>query len=113
MNKSVVIPILNHEYKVIVCWGKDSYTKRIGKDWGHDQDTVLGERRGATYYHPRCHPVIVIKRKPKTPTEIGTLAHEAVHAVTNIFEKIDERSWDEIYASSVGAIVREVLKTKD
>lgn len=65
--------------------------------------------RGLTYYESDCHPVIALPRKPKTAEEFGTLAHEAVHAVNHVFDHIHEYSRDEVFAHSVGAIVREAL----
>ena len=109
--KEKIIPILNDEYKVIVCWGTDKLIEKIAKNWGYENFVVdKTPRRGRTYYHPNCHPIIHLPHKPKTPAEIGTLAHEAVHAVTNIFEKIDETESGEVFAHSVGAVVRAILK---
>lgn len=51
-----------------------------------------------------------MQNKPKTMEEIGTLAHEACHAIENIFEKIREPMGGEVFAHSVGAVVREGLK---
>jgi hypothetical protein len=114
-NKEIIIPIFNNEYKVIVCWGDVKYIGKILKSWHHDNDSVLRDmtdRRGVCFYAKDCHPVIALSRKPQTPEEIGTLAHEAVHAIRNIFEKIQEESSDEVYAHCVGAVVRETLKNK-
>lgn len=47
---------------------------------------------------------------PKIPEQIGTLAHEAVHACRNILDKIGENSSEEILEHSVGAVVRTVLQ---
>jgi len=111
-NKEIVVPILNDEYKVIVCWGDSKHIEKVLKSWEHKPDNTtssLIDKRGACFYSKDCHPVIALPRKPKTPEEIGTLAHEATHAVSNIFEKLDERNYDEVFAHSVGAIVRKVL----
>ena len=113
--RDVVIPIFNNEYKVIVCWGDLKHVRKVMKDWGYDrlaESKDIDRRRGATFYAEECHPVIALPRFPKTPEEIGTLAHEATHAVLNIFQKIDESYYDEVFAHSVGAVVREVLKCK-
>lgn len=112
--KEIVIPILNNEYKVIVVWGKDKFIEKVAKSWGYDNFTIDRlPRRGRTYYHARCHPIIQLNGKPKTPEEMGTLAHEATHAVNNIWGKLDETVYDEAFAHSIGAIVREVLKFKE
>ena len=68
-------------------------------------------RRGVTFKQTRCHPVIWIDASLAPEDAIGTLSHEAVHAVAYIFNDIDETlHHSEIYAHSVGAIVRETLK---
>jgi hypothetical protein len=104
MKTNIEIPIINNEYKVLVSWGSLEDSKRFMKGWGH---TVLHSQerldgfRGNTYYDAQCHPVIVLPHFPVTPAEVGTLAHEAVHAVLNVFDKLDERSYDEVFAHSV------------
>lgn len=110
---TLVIPILNNEYKVIVCCGNDKQIAKVLKNWHHNCDDVrsaMTDRRGVCFYAKNCHPIIALHRKPKTADEIGTLAHEATHAVNNIFEKIEENASDEVFAHSVGAVVRETLK---
>lgn len=113
-SKSVVIPILNSEYKVIVVMGDEKLLKKVAKVWYYpDFPIPLGDRRGGCYNRSDCHPIIHLPRKPKTPTEIGTLTHEAVHAINHIFDKIQEGNRNtESFAHSVGAVVREVLKRK-
>lgn len=117
MKNELRVSILNSEYKVIVVFGG---AKEIGKvlkayhypeDITHyDLEQMLVDRRGITFYHKNCYPIIALPKKPKTAEQIGTLAHEAVHAIQHIFESIGESSRDEVFAHSVGAVVREVLK---
>ncbi len=111
MKNSIVVPILNNEYKVIVCFGTPEQVKKVLHQWGHTAPISLGveNRRGICYHTNGCHPIIALPRKPKTAQEIGTLAHEAVHAVGYIFQMIEQNSAEEVYAHSVGAIVRTVL----
>lgn len=113
-NTEIVIPILNYEYKVIVVWGTDRFINKVGRNWHYDRDIVLEpSMRGGCNYHPKCHPIIVLRGKPKTPTEIGTLSHEALHACIEIMNKISERSTaEEVLCHSLGAIVRAVLSHK-
>lgn len=114
--KEIVIPIINSEYKVIVCWGGPKEVEKVLKAWGHDRNDTssqLTDRRGVCFYNKDCHPIIALPRRPKTPEEIGTLAHEATHAIFNVFDKIEERGYDEIFAHCVGAVVRETLKYKE
>lgn len=111
--KEIQIPIINDEYKVIVCWGDSKQIEKVLKAWGHDRKDVksqLTDRRGVCFYAKDCHPIIALPKRPRTPVEIATLCHEAVHAVFNIFEKIGEQSYDEVFAHSVGAVVRKTLK---
>lgn len=111
-NKEIIIPILNDEYKVIVCWGDEKYIKKIIRSWYKDEDYPLGldDMRGRCYHKWGHHPVIALPHKPKTAEEIGTLAHEAVHAIDRIFDMVSEKQKDEIFAHCVGAVVRNTLK---
>lgn len=117
MKKEIVVPILNNEYKVVVCFGKPKEVEKVLRAWGHDPADFMRDlerRRGICYYTRDCNPVIAMPSFPRTNEEIGTLAHEAVHAVFNILQKIQQPVEDaeEIVGHSVGAIVREVLATK-
>jgi hypothetical protein len=118
-NKEIIVPILNDEYKVIVCFGDKKYIKKILKDWHFEKEfpdwNFIGEKldkRGLCFYEKGCHPVIYMPKFPKTPEEIGTLAHEAFHAINDIFDKLEETVHDEVFAGSIGAVVRKVLKNK-
>lgn len=112
MKNELKIPILNNEYSVIVCWGNDKEIKKVINSWhkgNADLLSSLSGRRGVTFYKQGCHPIIALPSFPKTPEEIGTLAHEAVHAISNIFRMIEQDSAEEVFAHSVGAVVRNVL----
>lgn len=109
------IPILNNEYKVVVCWGSPKFIHTILNDYKHprtiDEVNEQCKHTRGSFWHEKCRfGIISLPHKPKTPDEIGTLAHEATHAIENIFEVISEESRDEVFAHSVGAIVREALK---
>lgn len=111
--KEIEIPILNDEYKVIVCFGSPKKVEKVLKSWGHkpeDTKSSLLGNRGVCFYSEGKHPVIALPHKPETATEIGTLAHEAVHAIEDIFTKINQPLNGEVFAHSVGAVVRGVLK---
>jgi hypothetical protein len=114
MKREKIIPVLNSEYKVIFTWGNPEEIGKVLKSWGHKEHAVLGgveDRRGVTFHSMGFHPVIAMPRKPKTPTEIGTLAHEATHAVNYIYDMLGEDYRNsELFAHSVGAVVRGVLK---
>lgn len=74
-----------------------------------------GERRlGAFFSAPHCVPVIWLPRKPRTTGEIGTLAHEMLHAVRMML--VDwagvelNRDTDEAFCHAIGYGVRTVLE---
>lgn len=119
MNKSVIVPIFNHEYKVVVCWGDLKHLHKTLIDHHYNPDHVTKtflkeqteERRGVTFREHRCYPTIWINSDLPATDALGTLAHEAVHAVDFTFQAIDEDLiHSEIFAHSVGAIVRETTK---
>ncbi len=117
MKNEIVIPILNNEYKVIVCWGGPDQIAKTLKRWYYPKEVAnssftndsMRNRRGVTYYHNSCHPVIALPRKPINAVEIGTLAHEAVHAIEDIFGKICQPLGGEIFAHLIGVVVRNVM----
>ena len=112
MKHELKIPILNNEYSVIVCWGSVQTIKKIVKAYYKDGADMVGgleNNRGICYYKYGYHPIIALPCFPKTGEQIGTLAHEAVHAVNHIFEAIQEPNRDELFAHSVGAVVRLTL----
>lgn len=113
--KEIKVSLLNDEYSVVVCWGGVKYVAKILKAWGFenfDVERELDTRRGICFYNKGCHPVIALPKRPRTPEEIGTLAHESTHAVENVFNNIGETLGGEVFAHCVGAIVRKVLSTK-
>ena len=110
--KEIIIPILNDEYKVIVCWGSPEYVDKIAQSWFYEKGEIFlrEENRAATFDKFSCHPVIVLRKYPETPEEIGTVAHEAVHAINDIFKKINDTNLaGEVFAHCVGAVVRETI----
>lgn len=117
VNKAITIPILNNEYKVVVCWGDNKFIdKQLSLHYHKltiEETNFMNSCRAITCYEDRCYPVIVLHNRPRTAEEIGTLAHEATHAVKYIFDYIKELNIDEVFAHSVGSIVREVLTIKD
>lgn len=113
--QQIVIPILNDEYKVIVCWGDSSYVNKVLKRYHQPERDLMEfmDCRGKTFMHSHCYPVIALAKEPKTAEIIGSLAHEAVHAIEYIFTYIGEGSRDEVFAHSVSAIVRKTLSVKN
>jgi hypothetical protein len=67
--REIVIPILNDEYKVIVCWGDSDYIRKVLKAWWYPNDFDNGwmiDRRGLCFHSDKCHPVIALPKQPKT-----------------------------------------------
>jgi hypothetical protein len=114
-NKKIVIPILNDEYKVVVCWGSKNFVNKVGKDYGYKDNevSIKDDCRGRIWYEERLYPIIVLHKRPSNPTEVGCLAHESFHAVNYIYHYIGESiSGSEIFAHSIASIVRNVLMSK-
>lgn len=115
MEKSgeIVIPILNSEYKVIFCWGNEKYCKKVLTKYNYDVQQAQVDwkgNRGSTHYQNNLHPVITMPQFPTEPIHMATLAHEAVHAVARILlDELDEGQVREVFAHSVGAVMRGVL----
>lgn len=107
----VRVPILNDEYAVIVMFGDLKTLKKCMRYWDYPPKAILLAEegikgRGACFWANGCHPLIYMRRKPKTPEEWGTLAHESVHAIEHVLDSIGEEPRNEIMAHSAGAIVR-------
>jgi len=116
MRNYLKVPILNDEYKVIFCFGSPDKIRKVLDNWHYPKEDVaqhLNNRRGICFNRIGCHPVIAMPDFPDTPQEIGTLAHEACHAVEYILQNIQQPVGDELFAHSVGAIVRKVLASRD
>lgn len=119
-SKSVTVPILNQEYKVVVYWGEPKQLRETLLEHHYNTDDFskrfldqqVEDNRGFTFKQDRCYPFIWINADLPASECIGTLAHEAVHAVDFIFQLVNEKTDDsEIFAHSVGAIVREALSS--
>lgn len=109
----LIIPILNDEYKVVFCCGSAKRVAKEMKSWGYDDAKIsFDERRGFCAIKNGCHPFIGMPYFPRKAVEIASLAHEAVHAITDIFNKVSEGNRDEIFAHSVAAVMRAVLSYK-
>jgi hypothetical protein len=114
--KIIDVPILNDTYKVYVYIGDrklanikiSNYLKEPYKEW------IQSNNRGKSIYFDNIHPVIWIDGRLDYMTGIGTLSHEAVHAVSSIMEYLAmdcrDLSGNEFLAHSVGAIVRKTLQ---
>ena len=73
------------------------------------------EPRGKTFFRAGYCPIIWIPRKPKTPREHATLAHEALHAVYHLFDWVNlnaNQETEEVMTHSMAHIINKVLETK-
>ena len=111
-NFSIEIPILNDEQTIVVCWGSRVFLDKIASEYGYEKRDIrlIKGSDGTTIDSPENYPIILLSREPKTAEDVGTLAHEAIHAMDFIFENIGESKKNEVFAYSVGAIVRKVLE---
>jgi len=114
-NKYYEVPILNNEYWVCVCVGKDykELSKKLEKCFGDKYDSNFDPEtfkrvRGRIFKKNNYTPYIFVNlNNCKTKIEsFATLAHEACHAVDEIFTMIGDNNRDELFAHSVGAIIR-------
>jgi len=106
---SVRIAILNDEYAVYVIWGKQN--KRLKWLRYHfDDDSIIPDtwhlNRGTTHTREGYMPVINLHNK----LTYSVLAHEACHAIDSIFNYIGDNNRPELFAHSVGSILRGVEK---
>jgi hypothetical protein len=107
------VPIFNDEYKVIVGWGSWGVREKILRKNGYYSADPHIPGRGICFRNKLCHPLILLPNRPVTPEEIGVLTHEAVHAVDAIMNHIGQKKVpDEIYASSIEAVVRITLESR-
>ena len=109
------MPALGDEWKVTVCWGDIGYLKaflstRPHPEYEYNIESDLATTYAFCYTLPFISPIIVMQRYPKTPKEIGLLAHEACHAIDHIFHHIEEKVKDEAFAHLVGAVVERTLR---
>ena len=114
-NGFIDMSALGDDWKVTVCWGDISYLKeflasRPHPDYEYSVEADLASAKAFCYTLPFVSPIIVMPKFPKTPKEIGLLAHEACHAIDHIFNHIEEKVKDEAYAHLVGAVVERTLK---
>ena len=72
--------------------------------------------RGHFFFQPQGKgpPIIYMPRVPRTPRDLGTLAHECLHAVTHVMDyygvppcNVDA---DEVYAHAIGHLMTKILE---
>mgnify|MGYP000207977249 CR=1 FL=1 len=109
--KSYVIHMGMFDYHVCFVIGDHKQTIKL-MNWFHENEAWYddgNEPRGQVFGHRTKMPVLWLPRKPQTTQERATLAHEACHVATAMFEFMGmphDRSSDETYAHAVGHIVK-------
>lgn len=96
-----------------------AYVARIYEDNIESMQDIIPEEqrgfvaRGRTFYRTGYVPIIWIPRRPKTSRELATLAHEAIHAVSHLFDWAGmyiNHETEEVLAHSVAHVVNRVLE---
>jgi hypothetical protein len=87
--------------------------------WENDEPAAANPRiwadepRGCYEYRRGYRPIIWLPRVPRTPREIGTLAHEALHAIRPIMQDwvgIEfDRDTQEVYCHALSHVVTTIL----
>ena|SRR3990167_8016815 len=98
--------------------------KNLGKyiQWKFEDDSfdpedfdMKYECRGKCCFKKGYVPVIWIPKKPRTPREYATLAHEALHAVYHLFDWANlpmTRDTEEVMTHSMAHIINNILEDK-
>ncbi len=115
------VRILNEDYFVDVCWGDPVEACAFARAKFEDREIkldVFEDKRGLTVYRKHYNPMIFVSTEycSKRCSEkhfFATLAHEAVHAVCDIWGKVEENTTGEVFAHSVGAVVAAVERIKN
>ena len=115
--KEFEVSILNDSYKVYVYLGDKNKSERaIQKYLGIKDELFSEENRGRCVYKRKFHPCIWIDSSLPYQEAVGTLAHEAIHAVSDVMDYLEmdarDTSGNEFLAHSVAAIIRKYLKVK-
>ena len=107
------------DFTVIVLVG-DYKTALAYVSWKfEDNDTDLEDfdmnyiPRGKCFFRQGYVPVIWIPRKPKTPREHATMAHESLHAVFHLFEWANlpiTRDTEEVMTHAMSHIITDAIK---
>ena len=107
------VPVVNAEYFVFVCIdtreGGLRRVKKYFKDTGEVWTPDIFEVRGKTFRNSAYNPLIWIDVNGKD--FLSTVAHEACHAMIEIFNYIDQdiTKAEEVFALNVGFIVKAVI----
>ena len=93
--------------------GKYIRWKFEDKEFSPEKWDLGYEPRGKCFFSQGYVPVIWIPKKPRTPREIATLAHECIHAVFHLFAWASlsmTRDTEEVLCHSTAHLVNNILK---
>lgn len=103
----IIVPILNDDYYVIVAIGNAKHCRMVAKKHKQKLGPIKdGSARGWAFHRRSGHPLIWLLKPPITAQYVGTLSHEAVHAITYIWAATADDTSSEAFAHSVGEIGR-------
>lgn len=111
--KTLRIELPPFEFDVLVVLGeRDACHRHICRRMGVDFPDIPATR-GRCYHADGWLPHIWLPRKPRTPREIGTLAHEAAHAAMCLMHwtgATASAANDEFFGHTIGYIVSQVME---
>lgn len=107
------------DFNVVLALGSQEHLEEYVRFKLEDPDFELSEHtgdygaRGMYFYKAPYCPILWIPRKPQTPEEYGTLAHEALHIVFRVFKwagmEMNEET-EEVATHATGFLVRKVIE---
>lgn len=114
------IEVIHFKYAIVVVIGTADDAIKMLKSLDHNSKEnrefavdCFKDNYGITFVEKGKWPLIALPSLPRTPREIGTLAHEATHAVNHIYNELhahDEEYGKEVYCQLVGVVVEDVLR---
>lgn len=119
--QSVSVHFGMFDYTVIVIVGPFENVEKYVR-WKYEDPTgselnLSGRSRGLCFLRRGWVPIIWLPHRPKSPADLGTLAHEAMHAVR--FMLVDHvempltRDTDEAFCHAIGHLVAKTLEGLD
>jgi len=100
-----------YNYTVIIIVGKEESVPAFIKGM-RDVVVDVPDAKGICYVFDKYAPILWIPRNPKTPEELGTLAHEVVHIMSHfsvwIGTKINPET-DELFAHFTSYLISQFL----
>jgi len=107
------------DYPVVVVIGNRKKLQSYVR-WKHDSPkfkifTSVCGSRATTFRTPGYIDIIWLPKRPKSPEEIATVAHESLHVVQGLFDWVGmdmDEPTQEVAAHALGFLVKEILDWK-